>query len=38
MFLSSVAFISSSEVENILYFISGETTNKIYKFFSSLVK
>ena len=30
MFLFNIAFISSSEVENIIYFMSGEAKNEIY--------
>ena len=33
IFLLNMAFISSSEVENILYFMSGKATNEIYIFF-----
>ena len=38
MFLLNMAFISSSEVENILYFMSGKAMNEIYIFFTSRVK
>ena len=36
--LLNMAFISLSEVKNIIYFMSGEATNEKYTFFTSRVK
>ena len=38
MFLLNMAFITSSEVKQKIYFMSGEATNEIYIFFTSRVK
>ena len=38
MFLLNMAFFSSSEFENISYFMSGDAKSDIYIFFTSRVK